>query len=209
MKLDSRARKIFGRFPEDVKQYFIKLDKKCQKYKINLILGGGEQVNFGYGRCGGYFDDSGNVLKVAIKGSIESVMAVALHEESHVDQKNSTYSVWHNSTVVSGYNRFFKHLEGKKVYKLDHSVQCAISLEKECEQRAIQKIKKNWLHRIDLDKYKANASAYLYSYLYMAKKGKWTKSPCIGKIRAHCPSKILRNYSQIPKRLEMAFDRYL
>lgn len=209
MKLDSRARKIFKKFPRDVRDYFYNLDKKCQKHSITLTLGGGEQVNFGYGRCGGYFDDSGKVLKVAIKGSIESVMAVALHESSHLDQKISNNSVWYNSTVVSGFNRFFKYLEGQKIYKLDHAVQCAIALEKDCEQRAIQKIKKHWLHRINLDKYKANASAYLYSYLYMAKKGKWTKSPCIAKIRAHCPNKILRKYSEIPERLEMAFDRYL
>lgn len=209
MKLDSRSRKIFGRFPDDVKNYFIKLDKRCQKHGISLILGGGEEVNFGYGRCGGYFDDHGKVLKIAIKGSIESVMAVALHEASHLDQKISNFSFWHNPVVVSGFNRFFKHLSGQKVYKLDHAVQCAIALEKECEQRAVQKIKKRWQKYINLDKYKANASAYLYCYLYMAKKGKWTKTPCTAKIRAHCPNKILRNYSTIPEKLEMAFNRYL
>lgn len=209
MKIYSKGQKILKSFPLEVKKYFEELDLYCKKHGILLYLSHSKEVNAGRARSGGFFDDAGKVLAVAIGGGVESALSTALHEESHLDQKISNFSFWHNPVVVSGFNRFFKHLSGQKVYKLDHAVQCAIALEKECEQRAVQKIKKRWQKYINLDKYKANASAYLYCYLYMAKKGKWTKTPCTAKIRAHCPNKILRNYSTIPEKLEMAFNRYL
>lgn len=210
MKLNSRARKIFQKFPRDVKEYFQKLNEKCQKFRITLKLGGGELVNFGLGRCGGYFDDSKREMKIAISGSIQSVLSVALHEESHLDQFANKTPAWRDYSTYNGYTRFFKYVSGERIYKINQAIQSAIAIEKECEQLAIKKIKKKWLKYIDLDRYTTNASAYLYSYLFMAKKKRWPKtSPCIAQIRAHCPNKILRNYKIIPERLEMAFERYL
>ena len=210
MKLDSRARKIFKKFPRDVKEYFEKLDQKCQKFKISLILSGGEEVNFGHGRCGGYFDDSNKIMKIAIGGSVQSSLSVSLHEEGHLDQWINKTPAWSNFKIYNGYTRFFKYLNGERIYKVNQAVQAAIAIEKECEKIAIKKIKKKWLKYIDLNCYVTNASAYLFSYLYMAKKRKWPKNtPCTAKIRAHCPNKILRSYKTIPERLEAAFDRYL
>lgn len=210
MKLDSRARKIFRKFPRDVKEYFEKLDQKCQKHGILLKLGGGKEVNFGHGRCGGYFDDFGKEMKISIGGSIQGVLSVAIHEESHLEQFIKKTPIWRNFSTYNGYTRFFKYLSGERIYKINQAVQAAISIEKECEKIAIKKIKKKWLKYIDLNCYVTNASAYLFSYLYMAKKRKWPKNtPCTAKIRAHCPNKILRSYKTIPERLEAAFDRYL
>lgn len=210
MKLDSRARKIFRKFPRDVKEYFEKLDQKCQKHGILLKLGGGKEVNFGHGRCGGYFDDSGKEMNIAIGGSIQSLMANSLHEEGHLDQFLGKSKIWHQFSFYNGHTRFFKYLSGERIYKVNQAVQAAIAIEKECEKIAIKKIKKKWQKYIDLDWYIASASAYLFSYLYMAKKRKWPKNtPCIAQIRAHCPNKILRSYKTIPERLEAAFDRYL
>lgn len=208
--MDSRARKIFQKFPRDVKEYFQEIDKKCQKYSITFKIGGGKSVNSGCGRSGGYFDDASKVLAVAIGCSLESALSILIHEQSHLCQWKNPKSVWKNRKIYNGYTRFFRYLAGQKIYKKETAVQSAIELEKECEKLAIREIKKRWLKYINLENYKKGSNAYLFSYLHMGETGKWpVNTPCDRKILAHCPTELLRSYKRIPVRLKMAFDKYL
>lgn len=211
MVLVSKALRRFKKLPREIKDYLRELDQKCQKYGVKLILSGGKSVNFGSGRCGGYFNDSDKILKVAIGGNEESILSVALHEESHMeDQWKNPLSIWHDYKTYNGYNRFFHHVNGGRIYKRKQAIQAAIKLEKECEQFTIKKIKAKWLDFVDLDKYIANSNCYLFSYLYMAETRKWpSKTPCDRKFRAHCHTKLLRSYRQIPENLRAAFDKWL
>jgi hypothetical protein len=210
MKICSKGRCRFKNLPREVQKYLFNLDKKCQKHNIQLILGGGQSVNFGSGRCGGYFDECGKVLKVAIGGTVDSVLCTALHEESHLDQWKNPQSIWHDYKIYNGYNRFFYHINGGRIYKQDHAVQAAIALERDCERLAIKKIRAKWMKYVNLDEYIANSNAYLFSYLYMAEKRKWpSKTPCESKFREHCQTKLLRSHKKIPHNLRKAFDRWL
>lgn len=211
MTLCSKAQKRFKRLPKRVRDYFFQLDKRCQSYRIKLVLGSGESVNFGGGRCGGYFDDANRVLKVAIGGSVESLLSVAIHESAHMTKQwQNPRSIWQDYKIYNGYNRFFRYISGERIYNKTQAIHSAISLEKECEQFAIKEIKRKWLDYINLEKYIANSNAYLFSYLHMAEKRKWpAKTPCEGKFRAHCPTKLLKSYKKIPERLKLAFDRWL
>lgn len=211
MVLCSKARRRFKRLPKEVKNYLQELGKKCEYYGIKLILGSGLTVNFGSGRSGGYFCDYRKVLKVAIGGTVESILAVALHEEAHMEnQWQNPKSIWHDYKTYNGYNRFFHHINGGRIYNPKSATMAAIRLEKECEQFAIKKIKAKWLKYVNLDKYIANSNAYLYSYLHMAETRKWpSKTPCASKFRAHCETKLSKSHKRIPTNLKAAFDRWL
>ena len=64
-----------------MREYFEKLDQKCQKHGILLKIGGGKALNMGKSRCGGYFDESERVLAVAIGiKDIGKILALAEHE---------------------------------------------------------------------------------------------------------------------------------
>lgn len=210
MVADSKARKILKSFPKDVVEYFVEIDRKCQKYGIKFKLGSGKSLNAGMGRCGGYFDDGQKVLAVAIGSGLYSALSICVHEASHMKQWKSPKSIWKNRKVYNGYNRFYCYLDGKKIYKLKTAVDAAISLELEAERMAVREIKKRWTKYIDLSKYCRQSSSYLFSYRHMAKTGKWpVVSPSDRRITAHCPDRLLRSYKRVPWRLQAAFDRYL
>lgn len=199
------------KLPKAVRDYIFELDKKCQYYGIELILGAGSSVNFGNGRSGGYFCDYRKVLKVAIGGSVESILSCAIHESCHMeDQWQNPKSIWHDFRISNGYNRFFHYINGGRIYKQKQAVFAAIAIEKECEQFAIKKIKAKWLKYVNLDKYIANSNSYLFSYLHMAETRKWpSKTPCTRKFRAHCETKLSKSHKKIPTNLKAAFDRWL
>lgn len=211
MTLDSKARKIFKKFPKEVKNYFLEIDQKCQKYGVTFRISGGYAVNSGCGRCGGYFDDHERVLVVAIGSNLESAMSLLVHESTHMERQwKNPKSIWKDRKTYNGYNRFFRHLEGRKIYKINTAIRAAVDLEMECEKMAIKEIKKRWLKYIDVEKYSRQSFAYLASFQHMAKIRKWPViSPSHRKFLAHCPNKLPRTMRKIPRNLQEAFDRFL
>ncbi len=210
MKASSVARKILSKFPRDIREYFNEIDSLCKENGITFYLGAGKSVNSGCGRSGGYYDDGERVLAVSIGCSLQSVLGILVHESKHCYQHIHQTPAWKNRKIYNGYNRFFSHLAGKRIYKKHTAVAAAIAIELECERMAVKEIKRRWTKYIDLSKYQRESSAYLYSYIYMGETGKWpVTSSCDRKITAHSPDKLLRSYKRIPSRLRMAFERYL
>lgn len=210
MVIDSKARKILKSFPEDVQKYFRAIDKKCQKHGIKFRIGGGKTVNFGHGRCGGYFHEENKELVVSIGKSLQGALSLMIHETCHLEQALKKTKAWSNRSTMNGHTRFFNYLAGQKIYKLDHAINSVISIELECERMAVKEIKRKWTHIINLDSYVKQSNIYLFSHYFMAKTRKWPKKSMFDKkIMAHSPDKLLRSYKHCPWRLMLAFERYL
>ena len=207
MKLDSRARKIFKKFPRDVREYFEKLDQKCQKHGITLKIGGGKALNSG-GRCGGYFDDVNKVLAVAIGvKNIGEIIALTQHEANHMRQWANHRSVWHK--VKSKHSRFCYFLSGKRIYRPKDCALAAIQLELDCEKRSFRSLQK-WKKYVNIEKETIKANSYLLAHWHMLETGKWPSNRIYSqKILKHCPKTLIKNPKFVPEELKRAFKRYL
>ena len=208
MKASSAARKILSKFPQDVVDYFLKLDKRCEKNRITLLLGSGKALN-ARGRCGGYFSEQERVLAVAIGGKIGDIISCVLHEECHMSQFLNKKSIWYKKGILTGHCRFFRYLDGDKIYKIKEAAFAAMELEADCERRAI-KLAKKWPKYINMDRYIAKANSYILSYHWMLENRRWMKkSPYNRRIIIHSPIKLLRCYEKVPSKLSLAFNKYL
>lgn len=207
MKIDSRARKIFQKFPRDVKEYFYNLDKKCQKHGILLKLGGGKALNSS-GRCGGYFDDVNKVLAVAIGiKNVGKIIALTEHEANHLRQWVDPRSIWHK--VKSKHSRFCYFLSGKRIYKPRDCTIAAILLEHDCEKRSFRSLQK-WKKYVNIPKETAKANSYLLSHWHMLETGKWPSNKIYSpQILKHCPKTLIKNPKVLPEKIKQAFKKYL
>jgi hypothetical protein len=208
MKASSLAKKMLREFPEEVQNYFFYLDKKCQKNNITLRLSSGFCVN-NVGRCSGYFDSLGGELAVALKRGWEHSFAVAIHESAHLDQKNDFKSIWH-SEIAEEHSLFFQWLGGKNFKNPEKFALSAMLLERDCERRALKLIRQKYSHLIDPEKYILRSNCYLAGHAWILKNRRWfRKSPYVSKLMAHCPSKLIKSFDDIPENLTLAMDRFL
>jgi len=209
MKASSLAKKMLREFPEEVQNYFWELDKKCQKYHVTLRLSSGHCVNNAGGRCSGYFDGFGNELVVALKRGWEHSFAVALHESSHLDQKNDSSSVWH-SEISEDHALFFEWLAGKNHKNPEKLALGAMLLERDAESRALKLIRRKFSHLICPTRYLLRSNCYLAGYAHVLKNRRWfRKTPYTPKLMAHCPHKLIKSFADIPDNLMAAMDRFL
>ena len=202
MKFDSKARQIFKKLPNDVKNYFYEVDKKCKKHQINFRLSGGKSLNANGSRCGGWFDDSTKELAIALNMPLKWSLSILLHEESHLDQWLDQNSVWYNSKINNSFQRFFSWLAK------DSEIRCPLKeakniiiLEADCERRTLRKIRKRWSHIIDCETYSRSANAYMFSYLWMAKSRKWIGC-CVKQqyFLKHFSAKMQKQYNFLPEK---------
>lgn len=210
MKLDSRARKILKKFPRDVQEYFYKLDKKCQKHGITLVLRGGKALNLN-GRCGGYFDSANKVLAVAIGvKNIGKILALAEHEATHCfSQFLNPRSIWHKKGIMTKHARFSYYLSGQKIYKPKDCMLATANLELDCERKTLRALKK-WQKYVNLESTTKRANSYILSHWHMLETKKWpTNTPYDRKILKHCPSSLIKNVQDVPENLMKAFGKYL
>ncbi len=210
MKIDSRARKIFQKFPRDVKEYFQKLDNKCQKHGITLKISGGKALNLG-GRCGGYFDDVNKILAVAIGiRNIGKILALTEHEATHCfKQYLNPRSIWHKKGIKSGHARFSYYLAGQRVYKPQDCMMAALAIEHDCERKTLRALKK-WQKYINLKSAAKRANSYVLSHWHMLETRKWpSNTPYDSKILKHCPDFLVKNPKKVPEKLKQAFKKYL
>lgn len=210
MKLDSKARKIFNSLPQKIKNYFLEIDEDCANYGITFKVSGGKGINFGGGRCGGYFCSDTKVLAVSINRKIPNMLGLLIHEASHFDQWKDLDSVWYKPMMYASGERFFNWLSGS--VELSHPERDAkriIELELDCEKRALRKIKRRWSDVINPEQYAQSANAYMFSYLYMAQSRKWIGDfISINKYCNKFPEKMLPKYDDIPEKYLKLFKQH-
>jgi hypothetical protein len=174
MKMDAKARKIFRKLPLKIKNYFWEIEEECREYGITFRVSGGKRINFGGGRCGGYFCEHTRQLAIAIDRPMVMMLGTLIHEESHFDQWKDLDSIWYKPQMESSANRFFNWLNGSIENKNpEKDAKKIIELEADCERRTIKKIKKRWSELISVAQYAKAANAYMFSYLWMARSRKW------------------------------------
>lgn len=209
MTASSLALKLLREFPEEIQEYFKKLDKKCQKRRIILRLSSGLCVNANGGRCSGYFDYQKKELAVALGSGWEHSFKIALHEEQHYKQQFDPKSICHTK-INDNHAKFFQWLAGKNFKNPRILAMSAMAIERDCERRTVAEIRKKYSHLINPESYSVQANAYLASYYWQMKHRSWLKkTPYNRKLMAHCPPKLFRSFADIPENLELAMERFL
>lgn len=209
MKASSLALKMLRSFPEEIQEYFRKLDKKCQKRRITLKLTSGLAINSSGGRCSGHYDSFNKEIVVALGKGWEHSFMIAIHEWQHCQQHFDPRSVWHTK-ISDNHTKFFQWLAGKNFKEPRILAQSALVLERDCERRTIAEIRKKYSHLIDPESYSVRANTYLASYLWCYNHRSWLKkTPYNRKLMAHCPPKLFRSFADIPENLELAMERFL
>lgn len=151
-------------------------------------------------------------LSVGIKKDIKKWLPIFVHETSHMDQWLEKSPLWLNT---QDYQLLNDWLQGKEYQPsvIDHLVKKMISLEVDCENRTIKKIK-DYNLPIDIGYYAQRANAYLYFYQWLMKNRIWYKTAPyeINEILYYMPKEILTTenyfYSLSPSR-EKLFDKCL
>lgn len=210
MKMDAKARKIFRKLPLKIKNYFWEIEEECREYGITFRVSGGKRINFGGGRCGGYFCESTKQLAIAIDRPIFMMLGTLIHEESHFDQWKDLDSIWYKPQMESSANRFFNWLNGSIENKNpEKDAKKIIELEADCERRTIKKIKKRWSELISVEQYIKSANAYMFSYLWMARSRKWIGDfTSKEKYIKQFPSKMKKKYDKLPIKFIPLFEEH-
>lgn len=212
VKIDQKARSILKSFPKEVREYFYEIEEKCKQHGVIFRVSGGEKVYSGSGGCGGFFSDEPPELAIAINKPFKWVIATLVHEDSHFDQWLDKKSIWHNKSNTKKINSFFYWL--MKMQNVKNPTEIAknvIALEADCERRSLKKVKKRWSHIISPEEYAQSANAYMFSYLYMAKSGKWISDRV--KLRnkfffRNFPQKILSKFDNLSEQQLALFCKY-
>lgn len=151
----------------------------------------------------GYFCSVDKVLAVAIDKPVDDWLLIFIHESCHMDQFLQDEFIWEKWNV--GYTMFFEWLERNKELSQNTLLQCfqdIIDCEKDCELRAVQKIKKYKLD-IDTSRYIQMANLYLYSYAYIMKVRKWKTGIYKNEeLIVLCPKTFQADYTKIPVKLK-------
>lgn len=188
------------KFLEDIKT-------KAKQHGVKVIIKNTPFVKYGEeSLCAGYFCSESKTLVVGKQKDDADTIGLLAHESSHMDQWIEDKYLWEKLAV--GYSLFFSWLEEGKIIKREHleeAVQDIIRLEKDCEQRAIAKMLKYDI-KIDYERYKRRANAYLYAYLFFLEKKKWIPKIYDDKeVWSTAPQKFPKEHKKIPQKLYRKF----
>jgi hypothetical protein len=176
--------------------------------KIFLSRSKGVKCNGETLRSNGYFDSEGRILAVAVNKPESVWLKVFLHESCHMDQWLENEPLWEKWGV--GYNSFFEWLQGDldlTKMQLLRSFADVIACEKDCEQRAIAKIRKYNLD-INIELYTQSANTYLFSYSKVMQYKKWVQGIYLNKnLLRYAPKRFQSDYLNVPKKLSEEFDK--
>lgn len=160
------------------------LQAKCKKHKIKIITTNGATIPYAGNAdmpVSGYFDSVNGELAVAKGKDVIEWLEILIHESCHLDQFVEGAAVWNSndycdvdgSTIVDLWLNKIVELKPKI---LDEMIKKIILLERDCDMRAIEKIKKYGLDDIiDLERYTRKSNAYHLSYVAVKNLRKWNK----------------------------------
>ena len=155
--------------PEEYKPFITSVKRQCKKYGIELILSPSRRVVLTddyLQECSGYFCDTDKALVVACGKPFEEWVEILIHEFSHMEQWKSDgrWNDWNDNTGKT-WDWLAGNIMLNKTQVLN-MLDSMVELEKDCEIRAIEKIKK-WNLPVNLTRYVKKANVYLYSYHMM------------------------------------------
>jgi hypothetical protein len=174
----------------------------CKKNGISLRLTKGAQVEFQPGvRCSGYFDGANKQLVVATGN--DQWLATLVHEFCHLEQFLQGSEFWKKADNF-GFVTFDKWLSGKNVKGVLKSINSLITLELDCEKRALKKIIEYDLP-VNTVTYIQRANAYILYYRYVYETGRWSNKS-IGLID-EMPTRFMSNsyYKRLTDKMRKIF----
>lgn len=160
------------------------LKKKCKLHGIKLKLINKPSITFSATsnmQISGYFDSYNNELAVAIKKNTIEWLEILIHESCHLDQCIENCKVWKNndhdgidaSTLIDLW--LGKKIDLNKL-QLNSMINLIIELERDCDIRAIKKMKHYKLQDIiDIPTYTQKSNSYHLSYVAVKKLRRWNK----------------------------------
>jgi hypothetical protein len=187
--------------PDDFKKFVSHVKRKCKANKIELVLSPSRNVvitdSFSTD-CSGYFDDVGKALVVACGKPFKDWIEILVHEYSHMEQwlTDDRWEYWGECC-----QKMWEWIDGDLMMNTTQLVSVIdgmIELERDCELRSLENIKKFNL-KINKSMYGRKANLYLYSYRLMPILKKFPSGIYDNKqIVKMCPSKIKKNYLSVP-----------
>jgi hypothetical protein len=190
--------------PDDFKKFVAHVKRKCKANKIELVLSPSRNVvitdTFSTD-CSGYFDDVDRTLVVACGKPFSDWIEILVHEYSHMEQwlTDDRWEYWGECC-----QKLWEWIDGDLMMnnaQLGKVLDGMIELERDCEIRSLNNIKKFGL-KINKSSYARKANLYLYSYRIMPKLKKFPSGIYENKsIVNMCPSKIKKDYTQVPKEI--------
>jgi hypothetical protein len=152
--------------PEEFKPFMASVKRQCKTYGVELMLAPAKKIvltdDFEQ-ECSGYFDSDEKVLAVACGKPFIQWFEILIHEFSHMEQwkTDPRWDEWHDYT-----GHTWGWLAGEKIMnksQLAKALDKMVEMERDCEMRAVDKIRK-WELPIPINRYTKKANTYLYSY---------------------------------------------
>jgi hypothetical protein len=148
------------------------IKEELKESKIKLYLGKGKYLKYSPGiKVNGFFDYENSKLAVATKKPNWELTLV--HEYSHFKQWKEQCREWQD--YVGTPPVIDKPVEGFEVdiKELNYSAKVTMMMERDCEIRAHNLLKKFGYPKDKLVEYIQKANAYALFYLFLAKHRKW------------------------------------
>lgn len=152
--------------PQEYRPFIASVKRQCKTYGIELMLSPSKTVvltdDFSQD-CSGYFCDTDKALVVACGKPFKEWFEILIHEFCHLEQWK-TDPRWKKWTDACG--KTWEWMSGDTIMnktQLRNVLDDMIELEKDCEIRAVEKIRK-WNLPVNITQYVKKANVYLYSY---------------------------------------------
>lgn len=152
--------------PAEFKPFMASVKRQCKTYGVELMLAPCKKIvltdDFEQ-ECSGYFDSDDRVIAVACGKPFIEWFEILIHEFCHMEQwkTDERWDEWHEHT-----GHTWGWLAGEKIMnktQLMKSLDKMVEMERDCEIRAVEKIRK-WGLPIAVNRYTKKANIYLYSY---------------------------------------------
>lgn len=191
--------------PSEFKPFIASVKRQCKTYGIELVLSPSRTVvltdDFNQD-CSGYFCDRDKAIVVACGKPFKDWVEILVHEFSHMEQwKNDPR--WDKWTDACG--KTWGWLAGDNMMnktQLYKTLDDMVELEKDCELRAVEKIKK-WELPISQRNYIQKANIYLYSYYMLPEIKKFPTGVHSDKtLIGLAPDKFRKSYKKIPENIK-------
>jgi len=165
------------------KQFISEARKKLKAHGIKCKLTPYKRLRCEDGTfCSGYFDEDGKILAVATDKPEKEWFETFIHEFCHFEQWNEKDPIWDSCYLKNGSDVLDLVMQdfrgdiklGDK--KITRYLDLAAKLEKDCEIRALDKIKSYKLLK-DVRPYTKKANSYITFYYTMRDLRSWCKTP--------------------------------
>lgn len=187
--------------PAEFKPFMASVKRQCKTYGIELVLSPSRTVVLtdDYTQdCSGYFCDRDKALVVACGKPFLDWFEILVHEFSHMEQwkTDPRWDKWTDSCGKTwdwlGGDIIMNNTQVRNV--LDNMVE----LEKDCEMRAVDKIRK-WELPVPIGKYVQKANVYLYSYYMLPEIKRFpTGVHTDSKLIDMAPKTFKKSYRRVP-----------